>query len=260
MIWSFVVNNYLMGKEPFPFDLLYWNDDSTNMPAAMHGYYLKNMYRDNLLCTPNGLKVKGVDIDVSKIKTPSYFLSTKDDHIAPWKATYAATQLFDGPLKFTLAASGHIAGVINPPDKKKYCYWSAEKTPRNPQAWFENAKETAGSWWPDWNKWMKTYNGSKVAARKGQKTARTCPRLLRQSQKRIKIKTPQPRGRSVFVSCEPLVEEITNLFSLTFRPLLGTTRFVLTNFLTLNNTCITCQHARFLQGRAHFWVKILQST
>lgn len=175
MIWSFVVNNYLMGKEPFPFDLLYWNDDSTNMPAAMHGYYLKNMYRDNLLCTPNGLKVKGVDIDVSKIKTPSYFLSTKDDHIAPWKATYAATQLFDGPLKFTLAASGHIAGVINPPDKKKYCYWSAEKTPRNPQAWFENAKETAGSWWPDWNKWMKTYNGSKVAARKVKKPLEPAP-------------------------------------------------------------------------------------
>lgn len=175
MIWSFVVNNYLMGKEPFPFDLLYWNDDSTNMPAAMHGYYLRNMYRDNLLPVPNALKIDGTDIDVTKIKTPSYFLSTKDDHIAPWKATYATTQLFKGPVRFTLAASGHIAGVVNPPEKKKYCYWSAEKTPKNPQAWFESAKETSGSWWPDWHKWLKGYSGTKVAARKIKKPIEPAP-------------------------------------------------------------------------------------
>jgi polyhydroxyalkanoate synthase len=175
MIWSFVVNNYLMGKEPFPFDLLFWNDDSTNMPAAMHGFYLKNMYRDNLLCKPKGLKIAGVDIDATKIKTPSYFLSTKDDHIAPWKATYETTQLFKGPVKFTLAASGHIAGVVNPPAKKKYCYWSAEKTPRNPQAWFESAKETSGSWWPDWHKWLKPHSGTKVTARKIKKPIEPAP-------------------------------------------------------------------------------------
>lgn len=165
LIWSFVVNNYLMGKEPFPFDLLYWNDDSTNMPAAMHSYYLKNMYRDNLLSKPKGLKIDDVAIDVTKIKTPAYFLSTREDHIAPWESTYKTTQMFSGPKIFTLAASGHIAGVINPPAKQKYCYWSASSTPANAQEWLKEAQEHVGSWWPHWQSWIKIHAGKKIPAR-----------------------------------------------------------------------------------------------
>ena len=175
LIWSFVINNYLMGKEPFPFDLLYWNDDSTNMPAAMHSFYLRKMYRDNLLTRPGGISMDKTPIDASKIKTPSYFLSTREDHIAPWRATYQGTQLFSGPVTFTLAASGHIAGVVNPPAKGKYCYWSADTTPKKPDAWLKAAKEQDGSWWPHWQKWMKGYTGTKVAARKVKKGIEAAP-------------------------------------------------------------------------------------
>lgn len=175
LIWSFVVNNYLMGKEPFPFDLLYWNDDSTNMPAAMHSFYLQNMYRDNLLKERNGINVAGVDIDLSKVSTPAYFLSTKEDHIAPWQATYATTQLFSGPVKFTLAASGHIAGVVNPPSKNKYCYWSADETPGFAEDWFEGSRETEGSWWPNWQEWIEDFTGSKIKARKVKNTIEPAP-------------------------------------------------------------------------------------
>ncbi|MCC6598897.1 MAG: class I poly(R)-hydroxyalkanoic acid synthase [Alphaproteobacteria bacterium] len=184
MIWAFVINNYLMGKEPFPFDLLYWNDDSTNMPAAMHTYYLKNMYRDNLLAVPGGLKMNGVPIDVHKIKTPCYFLSTKEDHIAPWKATYKTTQMVSGPKTFTLAASGHIAGVVNPPGKNKYCYWSAQDTPEKPEDWLESAKETHGSWWPHWQKWTNAYTREKIPARDIKKSIEPAPGRY------VKVKNP----------------------------------------------------------------------
>src|SRR5450755_2314640 len=118
LIWSFVVNNYLLGKEPFPFDLLYWNSDSTRMPAAMHSFYLRKMYQENLLVKPGGISLAKTPIDLSTIKTPAFILSTKEDHIAPWKSTYAATQIYRGPVRFTLSASGHIAGVVNPPGSK----------------------------------------------------------------------------------------------------------------------------------------------
>lgn len=167
LIWSFVVNNYLMGREPFPFDLLYWNDDSTNMPAAMHSFYLRKLYRDNLLARPGGVSMKGTPVDIGKIKTPCYFLSTKEDHIAPWQATYATTQLIKGPKRFILAASGHVAGVINPPAKNKYCYWTGDKTPQEPEKWLENAAAHDGSWWPDWAAWISEQNGGDtVPARK----------------------------------------------------------------------------------------------
>lgn len=175
LIWSFVVNNYLMGKDPFPFDLLYWNDDATNMPAAMHSFYLRNMYRDNLLPLPGGIEIDGVKIDISKVKTPAYFLSTKEDHIAPWKATYETTQLMSGPKTFTLAASGHIAGVVNPPSKNKYCFWSAKETPDDPEQWMKNAEETDGSWWPHWRNWVKHYGGEKVKAREAQSPIEPAP-------------------------------------------------------------------------------------
>lgn len=163
LIWSFVVNNYLLGKEPFPFDLLYWNDDSTNMPGALHKFYLTAMYRDNLLTKPGALKIDGVPIDIGNIRTPCYFLSTREDHIAPWQATYATTQMTQAPKVFTLAGSGHIAGVINPPSSGKYGYWTSEKTPRNPDHWLSEAKQEDGSWWTHWGQWIARRSGPKVS-------------------------------------------------------------------------------------------------
>jgi polyhydroxyalkanoate synthase len=165
LIWSFVVNNYLMGKEPFPFDLLYWNSDSTRMPYAMHSYYLRNMYQENRLVEAGGITISGVPIDLGEIKLPTYILSTKEDHIAPWKSTYAATQLYQGPIRFCLAGSGHIAGVINPPDANKYGYWTNTKLPKTADQWFLAAKHTPGSWWQDWDKWVARHGGGTVPAR-----------------------------------------------------------------------------------------------
>ena len=166
LIWSFVVNNYLLGKDPFPFDLLYWNSDSTRMPATMHSYYLRTMYQDNKLIEPGGIELAGVPIDLAQIKTPAYFLSTREDHIAPWTSTYAGTQIFSGPKRFVLAASGHIAGVINPPAAGKYSHWVNTKVPKTPYAWLKESEEVAGSWWPDWDKWLARKSGPKVKARK----------------------------------------------------------------------------------------------
>jgi polyhydroxyalkanoate synthase subunit PhaC len=165
LIWSFVVNNYLMGNDPFPFDLLYWNADSTRMPAKMHSFYLRKMYQENLLAKPNGITLSDVPIDLRKIKTPAYFLSTREDHIAPWKSTYRGTQLLGGPKRFVLAASGHIAGVVNPPDGGKYNHWVNEDLPPDPEAWFAGATELAGSWWPDWHRWVSSHGKAQVPAR-----------------------------------------------------------------------------------------------
>jgi polyhydroxyalkanoate synthase len=165
LIWSFVVNNYLLGKDPFPFDLLYWNSDSTRMPAAMHSFYLRNMYQKNLLVKPGGITLRGVPIDLRRIETPAFLLSTKEDHIAPWKSTYAATQIFSGPVRFVLSASGHIAGVVNPPAANKYCHWVNPKLPKSPDQWLEGAKQVPGSWWPEWGKWLQRHAGGKAPAR-----------------------------------------------------------------------------------------------
>src|SRR5882672_9751892 len=129
LIWSFVVNNYLLGKEPFPFDLLYWNSDATRMPAKMHTFYLRNMYLKNKLREPGGITLAGEPIDLSKIDTPAYFISTIEDHIAPWKTTYLGAQLLNGPVRFTLGGSGHIAGIVNPPSANKYWYWTNDELP-----------------------------------------------------------------------------------------------------------------------------------
>ncbi len=165
LIWSFVVNNYLLGKDPFPFDLLYWNGDSTRMPAAMHIFYLRKMYQENKLAEPGGITLDKVPIDIRKIDIPCYFLSTREDHIAPWKSTYAATQLITGPVRFALTASGHIAGVVNPPAANKYSFWTNPKTPKDPDAWVNGAQQTPGSWWDDWAKWVAQYGGKKIPAR-----------------------------------------------------------------------------------------------
>ncbi len=166
LIWGFVVNNYLMGKEPFPFDLLYWNSDSTRMPKRMHSFYLRKMYLENRLVEPGGIEVAGEPIDLRVVDTPSYFLSTKDDHIAPWKSTYAATRIFQGRLRFVLGASGHIAGVINPPVAKKYGYWVNPQPEDDPEKWLGGADFHDGSWWLDGKKWVSKYKGKKVPARK----------------------------------------------------------------------------------------------
>ncbi|MBI5162792.1 MAG: class I poly(R)-hydroxyalkanoic acid synthase [Magnetospirillum sp.] len=165
LIWSFVVNNYLLGKDPFPFDLLYWNSDSTRMPAMMHSFYLRKMYQANQLVVPGAIELNGVPLDLSTIRTPLYMLSTREDHIAPWKSTYALTQQASGPVKFVLAASGHIAGVINPPAANKYCYWTNTRKPKNPDAWLNAAQQENGSWWPDWHKWVSKHAGKQIPAR-----------------------------------------------------------------------------------------------
>jgi polyhydroxyalkanoate synthase len=165
LIWSFVVNNYLLGKSPFPFDLLYWNADSTRMPAAMHSFYLRNMYQENLLVKPGGITLDGVPIDLGKIKTPSFLLSTREDHIAPWRSTYAATQLYKGPVKFVLSASGHIAGVVNPPGSK-YGHWENDNNPPTPEEWFATATVVPDSWWPVWERWVSQYSGGEAPARR----------------------------------------------------------------------------------------------
>jgi polyhydroxyalkanoate synthase subunit PhaC len=164
LIWSFVVNNYLLGKSPFPFDLLYWNADSTRMPAAMHSFYLRNMYQENLLVKPGGISLDGVPIDLRGIKTPSFLLSTREDHIAPWRSTYAATQLYKGPVKFVLSASGHIAGVVNPPGSK-YGHWENDNNPPTPEEWLATATAVPDTWWPLWERWVSQYSGGEVPAR-----------------------------------------------------------------------------------------------
>ena len=165
LIWWFVINNYLLGKEPFPFDLLYWNSDSTRMPATMHTFYLRKMYLENVFKDKGGITVGGVPIDISAIDLPSYFVSTREDHIAPWKSTYAGARLFSGPVIFTLGVSGHIAGIVNPPQAEKYGYWVSGEMPADPEQWFEQAKEHSGSWWPHWDAWLRQFGGEQVAAR-----------------------------------------------------------------------------------------------
>jgi len=168
LIWSFVINNYLLGKEPLAFDLLYWNSDSTRMPAKMHSYYLREMYMENKLVQPGGIEIDSIPIDLGLVKTPSYFLSTREDHIAPWQSTFTGAKYLSGPVRFVLGGSGHIAGVVNPPVANKYCYWSNTKKPAtvgDAREWLQGATETAGSWWTDWDKWVSKYAGEPIAAR-----------------------------------------------------------------------------------------------
>jgi polyhydroxyalkanoate synthase len=166
LIWSFVVNNYLMGNDPFPFDLLYWNSDSTRLPARMHSFYLRNMYQENRLREPGGISLAGTPIDLSRVSVPAYFISTREDHIAPWRSTYYGTRLLKGQNRFVLAASGHIAGVVNPPDSGKYSHWVNPDLAAEPEEWFRNATEIAGSWWPDWQRWIGAQDPRGVPARR----------------------------------------------------------------------------------------------
>ncbi len=165
LIWSNVVSSYLKGESQAPFDILYWNSDPTNLPAAMYNYYLNNMYRNNDLKKPDRLTICGEKIDLGKITAPCYFLSTIDDHIAPWKSTFAATELIPD-VKFVLGGSGHVAGVINPASRNRRNYWINGETGNGTDHWLETAENTQGSWWNNWAPWVKNYAGKQIAAPK----------------------------------------------------------------------------------------------
>lgn len=166
LIWPYVVNNYLRGKKPFPFDILYWNSDATRMPAANHSFYLRNCYLDNTL-TKGRMMVGGIKLDLKKVKVPIYNLATREDHIAPAKSVLYGSQYFGGPVKFVLAGSGHIAGVVNPPAKAKYQHWVSDRPlGRDLGEWLAKAELHPGSWWPDWLAWLKDHGDQNVPARK----------------------------------------------------------------------------------------------
>jgi poly[(R)-3-hydroxyalkanoate] polymerase subunit PhaC len=166
LIWPYIVNNYMRGKKPLPFDILYWNSDATRMPAANHSFYLRNCYLDNRL-TQGKMEIAGATLDLNKVTVPVYNLATREDHIAPAKSVLWGSQYFGGPVRYVLAGSGHIAGVINPPAKPKYQYWTGGKPGgADVENWLKTATEHAGSWWPDWLEWLKTQDSETVSARK----------------------------------------------------------------------------------------------
>ena len=165
LIWPYVVSNYLEGKSPDAFDLLYWNGDSTNLPGPMYCWYLRNLYLENKLPTPGALTLCGTSVDLGKIDMPSYVLATQDDHIVPWRSAYRTTRLLGGKTQFVLGASGHIAGVINPPSKNKRSHWINAVAGDDTDAWLESAQALPGSWWPHWMKWLKASEGKQVPAR-----------------------------------------------------------------------------------------------
>jgi polyhydroxyalkanoate synthase len=164
LIWSFFVNNYLMGREPKPFDLLFWNSDQTRMPKTLHMFYLRRFYGENALATGN-LELGGIKLDLGKVKTPVYVQSSREDHIAPARSVYKGARLFGGPVTFTMAGSGHIAGVINAPVAAKYQHWTNDALPPTLEEWQAGAIEHPGSWWPHWRQWLTARSGSMVPAR-----------------------------------------------------------------------------------------------
>ncbi len=165
LFWSYWTNNYLKGLKPAAFDLLYWNTDGTNLPARMHSYYLREMYLHNRLVEPDALTMAGETINLAEVQVPSFFLSARQDHIAKWKTTYEGAKVYGGDVTFVLSGSGHIAGVINPPYKEKYGYWTNDTVNADPDRWFEDAEHHPGSWWPHWKTWIQTYEGEQVPAR-----------------------------------------------------------------------------------------------
>ena len=175
LVWSYVVNNYLKGKTPDAFDILYWNADSTNLPGPMYCWYVRNMYLENKLREPGKLSVCGAPVDLGAIRLPTYILATREDHIVPWKGAYLSTRHLKGDMRFVLGASGHVAGVINPPAKKRRSYWSSDRLCANAEEWLAGAAETRGSWWPDWDAWLQGFSGGERTAPKKLGNARFKP-------------------------------------------------------------------------------------
>ncbi|HET9578439.1 MAG TPA: class I poly(R)-hydroxyalkanoic acid synthase [Usitatibacter sp.] len=166
LVWPYVVNNYLRGKQPPAFDLLYWNSDATNLPGPMYAYYLRNTYEENKLVEPDALKMCGVPVSLKRVKLPSFVFAAREDHIVPWKGGYKSARALGGNVKFVLGASGHIAGTINPASKNKRSYWLDGDVTVDADKWFAGAKERPGSWWPEWSRWVKPHAGKMVPARK----------------------------------------------------------------------------------------------
>ncbi|NDP43570.1 MAG: class I poly(R)-hydroxyalkanoic acid synthase, partial [Aromatoleum sp.] len=167
LVWNYVVNNYLKGATPPAFDLLHWNCDSSNLPGPMYVYYLKNMYLDNRLREPGALTMAGETIDLGRVTMPTYVYASRDDHIVPWRAAYRTTALFGGDLAFVMGASGHIAGVVNPPEKKRRNYWTNDLLTDDPDDWFARAHSIPGSWWPHWAAWLEPHGGARRPAPHG---------------------------------------------------------------------------------------------
>lgn len=168
LVWNYVVDNYMKGGTPPAFDLLYWNADSTNLPGPFFTWYFRNMYLENRLKQPGALQVAGVPVNLSALKLPAYIYGSREDHIVPWKSAYASTRLLSGPCQFVLGASGHIAGVVNPPAKKKRHYWTVDSSqstlPEQPDDWISQATQHPGSWWPHWSAWLVGHAGKTVPA------------------------------------------------------------------------------------------------
>jgi polyhydroxyalkanoate synthase len=162
LIWNYVTNNYLLGEDYVPFDLLHWNSDTTNLPAAWHQAYLRDFYRDNKLVRAGEIVVNGTPIDIHIVKTPTYVQAGREDHIAPAKSVWKITHYFQGPMRFVLAGSGHIAGVVNPPEAQKYQYWTNDSKPASLDDFVARATEHKGSWWPDWIDWIGGLSEKKV--------------------------------------------------------------------------------------------------
>ena len=165
LIWNYVVNNYLLGREPMPFDILFWNSDATRLPSAMHVFYLRECYLENKLAEGR-MVLGGEELHLNDVKVPVYLQSSREDHISPYNSVYKATHLFGGPVRFICAGSGHIAGVINPPSSGKYNHWTNDALPDTPDEWFAGATDHKGSWWPDWEQWLSEKSGPMVDARK----------------------------------------------------------------------------------------------
>jgi len=162
LLWNYYIHNYLLGKEPPAFDLLYWNSDGTRVPGQVHSFLMREFFLENKLMEPNGIKVKDVAIDLGKIKTPTYAVATKNDHIVPWRGAFNIRELQCGPVRFILSGGGHIAGIINPPADKKRAYWINEGDDVDPDEWFEGAEKFDGSWWGDWTAWLDEQSGDEV--------------------------------------------------------------------------------------------------
>ncbi|HEX9718202.1 MAG TPA: alpha/beta fold hydrolase, partial [Ramlibacter sp.] len=166
LVWNYVVGNYLKGETPPPFDLLYWNSDSTNLPGPMYAWYLRNTYFENNLVKPGKCTVCGEKVDLRQVDLPVYIYGSREDHIVPIAGAYASTKHLPGKRRFVMGASGHIAGVINPPSKNKRSYWTNDKLPKSHEEWLAGATEHPGSWWTDWSRWLKGYAGKLIAAPK----------------------------------------------------------------------------------------------
>jgi polyhydroxyalkanoate synthase len=172
LVWNYVVSNYLKGRTPPPFDLLYWNSDSANLPGPMYAYYLRNMYLDNRLRERGALTMCGAPIDLGRIGVPTYVYASRDDHIVPWRSAYRTTELLGGDISFVLGSSGHIAGVVNPPQSKKRDYWTNDLVTDDADDWLARAETRGGSWWPHWYAWIAEHGGGMRAAPRRQGSAK----------------------------------------------------------------------------------------